>query len=111
MNGIISAEGYQKFVHSKWRNHIDEHQKQISIATHGLTGESGEVAELVKKKMADGLIYSKEKMVKELGDALFYITMLAELHESSLLDVMVRNIAKLQGREAAGTLIGNGSDR
>lgn len=111
MNGIITAEGYQKFVHGKWRNHIDSHQTQISIATHGLTGESGEVAELVKKKLADGLIYDKSKMLKELGDVLFYVAMLAELHDSSLIEVMTGNIAKLQGREASGTLIGNGSER
>lgn len=38
----------------------------------GLLGESGEVADLVKKATAHGHTLDREKLVKELGDVLWY---------------------------------------
>lgn len=87
----------------------------LLYTTLGLCGESGEVAEKVKKLHRDnnGKMdeYFKQNLVKELGDVIWYVT--ASLHEvgSSLEECMQMNYDKLSNRRATGTLSGSGDDR
>lgn len=65
----------------------------------GLAGESGEVADLVKKSQylrSDGL--DESKLVEELGDALWYLTQIASQIGVSLEQVAIANIQKLEAR-------------
>jgi NTP pyrophosphatase (non-canonical NTP hydrolase) len=81
----------------------------------GLAGEAGEVAEQIKKIFRDdGGYVTKDrldKLVKELGDVLWYVANLA--HELNLpLDYIARlNIEKLQKRKNEDNIHGDGSDR
>ena len=78
--------------------------------TLGLVGESGEVAEKVKKWVRDGT-YDKDELVKEIGDVLFYVAALAGALEIDLADVAQGNLDKLNSRKERGTLQGSGDNR
>lgn len=81
----------------------------------GLCGESGELAEKLKKQLRDdGGILSDERrmlMKKELGDVLWYVSQVARELGSSLDEIAVENLAKLASRMERGTLHGNGDLR
>ncbi len=57
----------------------------------GLTGEAGEVAEIIKKHLRE-----------ELGDVLWYLTVLAEMNGLTLAEIAVENIHKLKARYPEG---------
>lgn len=113
----------------------------LVYAALGLAGEAGELANQAKKLIRGdddvfhsgdrGLILQagdastpsamtswtisesrREKMNDELGDVLWYVaTMAAELHIPLLSEIAERNLDKLAGRAAAGTLKGDGNTR
>lgn len=81
----------------------------------GLTGESGEVADKIKKVIRDksGIINreTKEELKKELGDVLWYLSQLASELKIPLSDVAEKNIEKIYDRMKRGKLGGNGDNR
>ena len=83
--------------------------------TLGLVGESGEVAEKIKKILRDKngkLDYeSKLAIKKELGDVLWYISNLCNELEFSLCDVARTNLEKLKLRLSEGKISGSGDER
>ena len=83
--------------------------------TLGLCGESGEVAEKIKKIMRDneGAVSDQHKaeILKELGDVLWYLSNLASELDLDLADVAEQNIRKLFSRKQRGRLKGNGDNR
>lgn len=64
----------------------------------GLTGEAGEVADLVKKETTHGHARDTTKIKAELGDVLWYLAALAHEYGLTLEDVAAANIAKLKAR-------------
>ena len=76
--------------------------KVLSNAALGLAGEAGEVADIVKKHLYQGHDLDKEKVVKELGDCMWYIALMCDCIDVSLDDVMVENIKKLMDRYPDG---------
>jgi len=64
----------------------------------GLCGEAGEVSEVFKKHLFHGHVLDREKLVKELGDVLWYVARLAACYQIGLSEVAERNIAKLRAR-------------
>jgi NTP pyrophosphatase (non-canonical NTP hydrolase) len=76
----------------------------------GLNGEAGEVAELVKKRIRDGVL-DRDRLKKEAGDVAWYLAMFCFEAGFTLEEVMAANLEKLAQRKAAGTLRGSGSDR
>jgi NTP pyrophosphatase (non-canonical NTP hydrolase) len=85
-----------------------------------LNGEAGEVAELLGKAIRDDLFgvdkeeisdERKIKIIRELGDVMWYIAMIADQLNVPLAIVMEMNLAKLHNRAVKGTLHGEGSDR
>lgn len=81
----------------------------------GLVGESGEVAEKVKKVIRDenSSITDKkrEELKKELGDVLWYLANFATELNLSLNDIAKLNIKKLTSRNKRGVLHGDGDNR
>jgi NTP pyrophosphatase (non-canonical NTP hydrolase) len=64
----------------------------------GLAGESGEVADLLKKDLFHGKPADLEKLKLELGDVLWYLIAICQKYEILPSDVMESNIEKLQPR-------------
>lgn len=83
--------------------------------TLGMCGETGEVAEKVKKIIRDSdgiLTYErKEELKKEVGDVLWYIAMLCTELRLNLGEVAETNIVKLHSRLERGVIKGNGDNR
>ena len=111
---------YDDFVQKMWVSGHDE--RALSIATLGLLGESGEVAEKIKKRMRGDEAHNPQDpdeasqyglgIAKELGDVVFYVTWLANYFGFSLDDVVNQNMAKLEDRLSRnGTVKGDGDDR
>ena len=98
---------------------FDEYQvkaKQTAIYDHpiiyptlGLCGESGEVAEKVKKHLRDGT--SLDELKKELGDVLWYLASIASDLNISLNDIALTNVEKLQSRMERGKISGSADNR
>lgn len=111
---------YNDFVEECWMGEYDD--LNLAIATLGLTGEAGEVAEKVKKQLRGDpahnptdqvdILARQKEVVKELGDVLFYLTWIANYHGFTLEGVMATNILKLTDRQRRnGTLRGDGDKR
>tara|TARA_Y100000589_G_scaffold311081_1_gene330107 strand:- start:1567 stop:1896 length:330 start_codon:yes stop_codon:yes gene_type:complete len=83
--------------------------------TLGLVGESGEVAEKIKKVIRDknGKFDELERnsLKKELGDVLWYISNLCDELNLSLSEVADINLDKLRSRKLRGKISGSGDDR
>ncbi len=81
----------------------------------GLLGESGEIAEKVKKIIRDknGVVDEKTKteISKEIGDVLWYLAQTATEFDLSLEEVALSNIEKLISRKKRGKLHGDGDNR
>jgi len=80
-----------------------------------LCGETGEIAEKAKKIVRDhGSDFSKwdrDDIVKELGDVLWYVAVLADYFDIPFEEVGQKNIAKLADRQQRGKLGGSGDNR
>jgi len=83
--------------------------------TLGLCGESGEVADKVKKVIRDqGGVFSDEAIEAlklELGDVLWYVAQLASELGLDLAQVAQANLEKLASRAARNVIAGSGDLR
>jgi len=83
--------------------------------TLGLVGESGEIAEKVKKifRDNDGVLDGprREELKKELGDVLWYLAQLSTELDLSLDEIAELNIEKLQSRLKRNKISGDGDNR
>lgn len=81
----------------------------------GLVGESGEIAEKMKKlirdKESDESQIDRQDIAKELGDVLWYIAVLADYLEIEFDDIAKTNIVKLADRQKRNVLQGSGDNR
>lgn len=68
----------------------------------GLTGEAGEVADIVKKQLMQGHELDIEHVAKELGDILWYVAETATAIGCDIETIMKMNIEKLKKRYPAG---------
>ena len=83
--------------------------------TLGLTGEAGEVADKVKKVLRDqqGVfdLDTRQAIMLELGDVLWYVAQLASELGFDLEDVAQANLDKLASRASRGQISGSGDQR
>lgn len=83
----------------------------------GLAGETGEVLEIIKKMIRDkdGVFETApedhEKLKKELGDVLWYLSALAFYNDIKLEDIAKTNIEKLASRQRRDKIRGSGDNR
>ncbi|WP_179879773.1 nucleoside triphosphate pyrophosphohydrolase family protein [Bacillus cereus] len=81
----------------------------VSNAALGLTGEAGEVADLIKKGIYHGREFNYDEnsvdsydVIDELSDVLFYVSAMAQEFGSTLEDVAKHNREKLEKRFPKG---------
>lgn len=81
----------------------------------GLVGESGEFADKVKKLIRDknGRLNEADRneLLKELGDVLWYVGVVAHLLDASLDEVAQQNLDKLKSRKQRSVIKGAGDNR
>lgn len=81
----------------------------------GLVGESGEIAEKMKKMVrdhdSDETKIDRADIEKELGDVLWYVAVLADYLDIKLDTVASHNLAKLADRQKRNVLGGSGDNR
>lgn len=75
---------------------------RLCLGALGLTGEAGEVADLVKKQLFHAHPFDAAKLCDELGDVLWYFMFLCHTLGFSLEDIMSQNSEKLRQRYPHG---------
>lgn len=73
-----------------------------AMAAMGLAGEAGEAVDLLKKHLFHGHALDRDKLVKELGDVLWYAAVLSEMAGAKLSEVAAANVVKLRKRYPDG---------
>ena len=93
----------------------DDKFKDLLHWVLGINGESGEIAEKVKKIIRDknGKVSEADKqdLAKEIGDVLWYLAVFADQLGVKLDDIAQANLEKLQSRKKRGVLGGSGDNR
>jgi NTP pyrophosphatase (non-canonical NTP hydrolase) len=88
--------------------------KNVVYPVLGLVGETGEIAEKIKKYLRGDkkLNFSfKADLEKEIGDVLWYMAQLVTELGLSMDSIASKNISKLKSREKRGVLKGSGDNR
>lgn len=89
---------------------LTEGDTRVIENTLGLVGESGEIAEKIKKYFRDGTI-DKTNLQKELGDVIFYWFALHGAMGIDPEETIEANMVKLSDRKNRGVLRGSGDNR
>lgn len=92
---------YQRLAMTTLNKDIPEDQIIIN-ACLGLSGEVGEVNDLLKKHLFQGHELDKEKLINELGDVAWYLAEAATALKIDLEEVLLGNIDKLKKRYPQG---------
>lgn len=103
---------YQNFA---WETAFYPTDMRIIYPALGLSGETGEVADKVKKVYRDnnGEFDNERRkgIAKELGDVMWYVANIATDLGYRLSEIAQMNVEKLNKRRDNNTLIGNGDER
>ena len=109
----LTLNDYQKAALRTTRGH--DQPDELYHLLLGLVGETGEVAEkfkkLVRDKDGDLNKLDRDDIIKEFGDILWYLSVLADFLGVPLEEVAEKNIKKLTDRQERGVLKGSGDNR
>ncbi len=99
---INENESYTDLALKTLNKDVFEQKDLILNASLGLSGEVGEVNDIIKKYMYHGHKLdddTKEKIILELGDVCWYVALMAwAIDKTKFEDVLNKNIAKLEKR-------------
>lgn len=84
------------------RTYDGTEEQKLCLGALGLAGETGEVADLLKKHLFQGHPLNRDTLLEELSDVLWYAVLICTALGCSLQDVMQRNVAKLRERYPDG---------
>ncbi len=82
--------------------HREDVRVRLNYTALGLTGESGEVADMIKKVLYHDHPLDRAALSKELGDVLWYLAVMADSLDLSLEQVAQENVTKLRRRYPEG---------
>lgn len=109
MNANIDA--FAEWVEDNWcSTKRPNEDRDLTIASLGFAGETGESIEHIKKYFRDG-VFDRQKFIKEMGDAIHYWTKILNIFEIKPSEVLHENRVKIADRKARGVMSGSGSDR
>ena len=103
-NGI-SISSYQEWTRTMWQPSEDK-VHDTNHALLGLVTEVGEIIDPFKKEWYTpnrGVEIDVKHVEEEIGDLLFYATVLADQFNLKMEDVIATNITKLENRYGNGT--------
>ena len=94
---------------------VDDEFRDLVHWILGVSGEAGELSEKFKKIIRDkaGLVSEEDKieMIKEMGDVLWYLAVLAKQLGVDFETVANENVKKLQNRHSRNLIKGSGDNR
>lgn len=93
---IMTLDDYQALSMRTMRS--DTIKNTLLNCSLGMSGETGEVVDLVKKFAFQGHELNEPKIKEEIGDVLFYIANMCTALEISMQEAMEENVAKLEKR-------------
>ena len=102
-----SSKDYQSFIESL--NNLDgkgANINRLATAAVGLSAESGEFLEIIKKMVFQGKPYNadnREHLIIELGDVMWYVAQACMALDVPFDDVIRRNVKKLESRYPGGS--------
>lgn len=97
----MDANKYQRLALRTWAGG-DAWLDDAMYAGAKLSVEANEVLQLIAKFAKHGKEYDADDVREELGDVLWYVALVAELHDMTLDGIMHANIAKLIQRHPSG---------
>lgn len=77
-------------------------ESDLILCALGISGEGGEVADLMKKHIYHKHELNKENLAKELGDICWYITVMADFIGYDFESILQMNLDKLNKRYPNG---------
>jgi len=90
----MELDEYQRRAMVTQKKYTDKREKEVN-ALLGLSGEVGEVCDIIKKFYSTGKPYTREDLIKEAGDILWYLAELCEAFDFTLETVAQENLKKL----------------
>ena len=113
--GVLTFNAYQE---RAARTAIYPGQRTVTGLTYvslGLVGESGEIANKVKKIIRDDegvlTLERRQDLLSECSDVMWYLAQLITELDATMSDVAEHNLRKLSSRQERGTLGGSGDKR
>ena len=97
----MTFDEYQKGV-KQTANTAGKKVERLCNWSMGLTGECGEVVDILKKSIFHGHELDKHHVLEELGDVLYYLTIMTDELGASLEQVAEMNNKKLMARYEGG---------
>lgn len=92
-----------------------QHEHQLMYITLGIAGESGEIAEKIKKivRNDNGIVSdeNRESLKREIGDVLWYLSQLSRVLGFHFSEAAKANIDKLADRAARNVIKSTGDHR
>ena len=79
-------------------NDLGNFKNNLAHMALGITGEAGEVADVIKKHYAYGKTLDVQHLVEEVGDIMFYLNGLLAEVDVEWAEVLELNIKKLEAR-------------
>lgn len=93
----MTPNEYQKLAMSTSVEH-DNYRDRLVNAALGLSGEAGEVSDIIKKHAFHGTGLQETELRKELGDVLWYVAQACDALGVQMKTIMQENIDKLAKR-------------
>jgi len=97
----MNMSEYQMLAARTIRKDQNSDQKLVNAAL-GLSGEAGEVADLLKKYLFQGHAMDRDRILEEVGDVLWYCALACTALDEDLSAVAEANIDKLRQRYPNG---------
>jgi len=101
MRRIYTLNEYQKAAERTMPSMMDQEGVLTNLSL-GVTGEAGELGNMIKKAVFHGHLLDNDKVLEELGDILWYVATMAQAFDEDLSTVAEGNIAKLKERYPDG---------
>lgn len=98
---MFNEKEYKEFVANKIMPGRSDRNRLLNAAV-GISCESGELLNLVKKMVFYDRPVANTNLIEELGDVLFYLTWILNELNVSLEDIVKYNVAKLELRWGKG---------